>query len=209
MGRYSRGGVSYGGRFVEGRYAFDESKHPRGQPENAGEFAKTQGGEKGESVDHVADYKANGTKSKAFKAWFGDSKVVDEKGEPLPVFHGTNIDFDAFRPDESGMFGQERFHMFDPDPAYPKKIGKKVHEVYLSLKNPLISDSIGGYDIAMGTFDKKYFKSKGYDGVRTKEGWWIAFEPTQIKTVDNQGTFDPADARMRYSKDAISEEVRQ
>ena len=39
-----------------------------------------------------------------FKAWFGDwendptnaSKVVDENGEPLPVYHGTNLEFNEF-----------------------------------------------------------------------------------------------------------------
>jgi hypothetical protein len=55
-------------------------------------------------------------------------------------------------------------------------------------------------------------KSLGYDGVRAKEtheGWrvskkaadvssvtWLAFEPTQIKSVDNTGTFDPNDPRI-------------
>ena len=41
----------------------------------------------------------------AFKKWFGDwendaenaSKVVDENGEPLVVYHGTNKDFNVFK----------------------------------------------------------------------------------------------------------------
>ena len=36
-----------------------------------------------------------------FLRWFGDSKVVDEKGEPLVVYHGTNQDFTAFDPEQS------------------------------------------------------------------------------------------------------------
>ena len=39
-------------------------------------------------------------RTKAFKDWFGDSKVVDENGEPLVVYHGTGSDFDIF--DKSG-----------------------------------------------------------------------------------------------------------
>ena len=43
-------------------------------------------------------------RSKAFKDWFGDwennpensSKVVDDNGEPLVVYHGTNNDFYTF-----------------------------------------------------------------------------------------------------------------
>jgi hypothetical protein len=34
--------------------------------------------------------------SPAFKAWFGASKVVDDDGEPLNVYHGTTHDFDTF-----------------------------------------------------------------------------------------------------------------
>jgi hypothetical protein len=36
-----------------------------------------------------------------FRRWFGDSKVVDGKGEPLVVYHGTNESFDAFDPEMS------------------------------------------------------------------------------------------------------------
>jgi predicted GNAT family acetyltransferase len=37
-----------------------------------------------------------------FKRWFGDSKVVDDAGEPLTVYHGTGQDFDAFDMDSLG-----------------------------------------------------------------------------------------------------------
>jgi len=36
------------------------------------------------------------TESEAFKRWFGDSKVIDEDGQPLVVYHGTTADFEAF-----------------------------------------------------------------------------------------------------------------
>jgi len=39
-----------------------------------------------------------GTGSPEFKAWFGDSKVVDEIGHPLVVFHGTTHDIAEFQP---------------------------------------------------------------------------------------------------------------
>ena len=32
------------------------------------------------------------TETKQFKRWFGDSKVVDEEGDPLVVYHGTEDD---------------------------------------------------------------------------------------------------------------------
>jgi hypothetical protein len=39
-----------------------------------------------------------GTETAAFKKWFGNSKVVDESGKPLVVYHGTRAsdDFKAF-----------------------------------------------------------------------------------------------------------------
>jgi len=39
------------------------------------------------------------TQTEAFRRWFGDSKVVDERGEPLVVYHGT--------PDARGLFGAD------------------------------------------------------------------------------------------------------
>jgi len=41
------------------------------------------------------------TSSPEFKSWFGDSKVVDDSGEPIVVYHGTNQDFDEFNIDRS------------------------------------------------------------------------------------------------------------
>lgn len=32
----------------------------------------------------------------AFWKWFGDSKVVDENGDPMIMYHGTNKSFDSF-----------------------------------------------------------------------------------------------------------------
>lgn len=45
--------------------------------------------------------KAN-TFTQSFKTWFGQSKVVDENGEPLVVWHGTNQAFDTFSKDKRG-----------------------------------------------------------------------------------------------------------
>lgn len=36
------------------------------------------------------------SRTDAFKAWFGDSKVVDAKGKPLVVYHGSTNDFSVF-----------------------------------------------------------------------------------------------------------------
>jgi hypothetical protein len=80
-----------------------------------------------------------------FKRWFGDSKVVDEKGEPLVMYHGTGADIDAFR-------GRGRFY-FAEKPEYAASFAGKYFDeykrpnimpVYLSVQKPLDLTALGG-----------------------------------------------------------------
>lgn len=43
------------------------------------------------------------TDSQQFKEWFGDSKVVDEDGKPLVVYHGTTHDITEFDPSKANI----------------------------------------------------------------------------------------------------------
>jgi hypothetical protein len=73
--------------------------------------------------------------SKAFKGWFGESKVVDEKGKPLVVYHGTDTQFNIFNDGRS--LGP---HFGNIDQANDIVSGKKnanIKPVYLSIENPL------------------------------------------------------------------------
>tara|TARA_R100000005_G_scaffold59474_2_gene30239 strand:- start:7922 stop:13957 length:6036 start_codon:yes stop_codon:yes gene_type:complete len=59
-----------------------------------------------EAVEAARLWREMGTESPYFKRKFGNSKVVDEDGEVLPVFHGTSGDFNEFRLGSSeGAFG--------------------------------------------------------------------------------------------------------
>jgi hypothetical protein len=96
--------------------------------------------------------------AKAFAGWFGDSKVVDEKGEPLVVYHGTKASFDEFSGDaagsniDSGKLGQGFYFSTRPElaGAYAAsgkgadKSGAKTISAYLSISNPLEIDTEGG-----------------------------------------------------------------
>lgn len=89
--------------------------------------------------------KAPPTDSAAFKKWFGDSKVVDENGEPLVVYHGTGKVFDAFKRGRAGIF-------FSPNPLVASKFAAddmlsagdssvvtesaNVLPVYISMEKP-------------------------------------------------------------------------
>jgi hypothetical protein len=52
--------------------------------------------EKGQTFFDISPAKAPSTDSAAFKRWFGDSKVVDENGEPRVMYHGTGFSFNQF-----------------------------------------------------------------------------------------------------------------
>jgi len=81
------------------------------------------------------------TDSPEFKAWFGDSKVVDEDGNPLVVYHGTHESFSEFKPSfKSGVDSEptQQQLFFTPNPefaggyAYAK--GANIYPVYLKVE---------------------------------------------------------------------------
>ncbi|MES0207944.1 D-Ala-D-Ala carboxypeptidase family metallohydrolase [Mesorhizobium sp. M0028] len=207
------------------------------------------------------------TATPAFKKWFGDSLVVDNDGKPLVVYHGSNRQFQAFKPSPSmrqSPYGHEPVvspaYFFTPEKATAQMFAKdrvkidqrlrgkkggraQVRAFYLSVQNPLdlvisdgqlaeiesrgeyfvradepdpyateIIDQIAGYrpetwaDVQRALDDPDVInglKSEGFDGVRLREDdgsdAWAVFEPTQIKSTDNSGSFDPADARVNYA----------
>ena len=78
----------------------------------------------------------------AFKNWFKDSKVVDENGNPLVVYHGSSAEFTVFSHKfamrNGAADGRGFYFTSDKSKAegYKTEDGK-LFEVYLSLQNPL------------------------------------------------------------------------
>jgi GNAT superfamily N-acetyltransferase len=143
----------------------------------------------------------------AFKAWFGDSKVVDEDGKPLVVYHGTESQFDAFKEIGINWFTTDLEDAADYDPA-------RVVNAFLSLRNPadLNDDNIkellkkSGIDPSdlfdltqQGDKVKNVLMKNGYDGILVSRDdiaigvrHYAAFNQNQIKSATgNRGTFDP------------------
>lgn len=166
---------------------------------------------------------------RAFWAWFGDSKVVDADGRPLVVYHGTAADFEAFDDkktgsNDRGLWG--RGHYFSASPVGPNSYalrqgdGAKLIPAYISLKKPLIlktgsdlvtrlPDGANSRDLVGDNLDGTKIKdialADGGDGVIQIKpdgsiGDAVAFSPTQIKSVNNRGTFSPDDARILYQR---------
>lgn len=168
------------------------------------------------------------TNSKAFKEWFGDSKVVDENGEPLVVYHGTKAPkgFDEFTLDfESGgkAFG-EGFYFSDSGKVADKYTTRSngwehapkshIKPVYLKITNPfVVEDQIDFNEkVGYGINGTKWLLENGYDGVivNNPEVWgspiggrfFVAIKPTQIKSaISNTGEFSKSNRDIRYSKD--------
>ena len=88
------------------------------------------------------------TDTEAFRKWFGDSKVVDERGEPLVVYHGTPKGEVQFEERDRGIFFTSN-HKLAGD--YTRQRGAwispgkspAVYPAYLSMQNPLLIDAAG------------------------------------------------------------------
>jgi len=152
------------------------------------------------------------TSTPAFKAWFGDSKAVDEKGKPMVMYHGTDQDFSAFSREAiaSKYDYSYGFHFSNkPEDANvyaDQEHGARIVPVYLSAQNPLTFTLHGdqnpeGYsdthksEIIQQLYDAKQ-AGKPYDSVILNSERYgtnvIVFQPTQIKSaVGNSGAFDP------------------
>lgn len=126
---------------------------------------------------------------------------------PDVVYHGTNGDFTAFRPDGIHWFTSDKMDAADYRP-------KRIVEAHLSLKNPADLDAPkvksvlkkGGFDpenlydlTQSGNAVKSLLMGMGYDGIMVSRPdvdkgvmHYAVFHPHQIKSAtDNNGNFDP------------------
>lgn len=216
-----------------------------------------------------------------FYAWFGESKVVDEEGRPLVVYHGSGQAIDAFNTDggRGKTFGTGAFFTSNSATASTYAVGASasVSPVYLAMSKPAVFDAKGanwngidkkaavnlpvetvpdenealiaeleGRDAnqnAVKTLKAKkttlgrllpdefqwgdemfstddlarWSRKTGYESViiqnvkdhgpsgmhstdeaRTPSTLYVAFSPTQIKSINNRGTYSPSDPRILF-----------
>jgi len=180
-----------------------------------------------ENINHLAflfeEVKKDITETEEFKAWFGNSKVVDSSGKPLVVYHGTGSEFEEFSKDFMG----DNWHGDLGDGFYftNKKMiasefakdvgGSTILNVYLSLKNPARNSDILTDDIQLVLDDDMGFNDmsdvlskKGFDGIEYTHSdgsiEYVVFEPNQIKSVNNKGTFDSGSDNIMESTESNS-----
>lgn len=140
-----------------------------------------------------------------FLVWFGDSKVVDEQGNPLVVYHGSNVKIEKFE-DVITYFTDDYMN------ADGYAGGEYIYEVYLSIQNPLIVDcqdrKWDDIETPYGSTTQEVVSNTDrnkYDGVifiNIKDSWiddvdyqdastvYVTFSPKQIKSIDNDGSWN-------------------
>jgi len=130
-----------------------------------------------------------------FRTWFGNSQAVDDSGQPLVVYHGTDEPFEVFRTDsEEGAF-------FTTNQEAAEDYGECVIAVVLSLQNPL---DLTAEQWACGTTpDRAEAERAGFDGYIIRDhdisgapgedtifstvgDTYIAFYPEQIRIVGRE-----------------------
>lgn len=118
--------------------------------------------------------------SNTLQEWFGDSKIVDDKGKPLAVYHGTGSRFDTFK--TPSYFTADEAMALDYSSNQEGEI--IVVCAYLRITNPKIvsTDYIewAGYE----TEEIEAAKAEGFDGFMNQSMTEIViFNHEQIKTL--------------------------
>lgn len=189
-GDVTRLSENYIAQLVEQGYGLVVGKDPRGRTEyvvinkDAVESFAPRG------AAQVLNQSPVGVNTPAFKKWFGDSKVVDESGAPLIVYHGTFADFDKFDParfgnTDRGFHGEGFYFSESKDYAgsYAPARGGVVMPAYLNISNPFVKPSqathgvgwreaarsalgdIGVRDVGDSAEVTQALKAAGFDGV--------------------------------------------
>ena len=143
-----------------------------------------------------------------FWKWFGDSKVVDDMGRPLVVYHGTAYSFDEFDPGMAGAtYGADDEGIFfttDTEEADVVSIdarnddnedqsGSNVMPVFLSIKNPLTVSfeefSWQSWEIPSATNTYDSHKERILSRFRDGDDDWNDYDGIVITGKDKHKTF--------------------
>lgn len=151
-----------------------------------------------------------------FWKWFGDSKVVDEQGRPLVVYHGTNAEFDTFDiekiGDTTGDYGAYgRGFYFTQAKKVADSYGSKTLPVYLSMPNMIKWNDLD-FDAIIERIIPEFMKVDSEDIKnhliisRWIDGLW-GIEVTPDLDTNFVEVFDSADVETKH--DILQELLKQ
>lgn len=136
------------------------------------------------------------------------SKVVDENGEPLVVYHRTASKFWKFDPSKARQSSDIPALFFSSGNEDWEAMGERVVPAFLNIRK------IAEKPIANGKGREVLdaLKSKGYDGTIVEEAGteteYAVFSPNQIKSAtDNNGSFDENNDDIRFSISNASNDI--
>lgn len=123
------------------------------------------------------------------------SAILDENGEPLVVYHGSDADFDTFDRTKGRANMDIQGSFFSPWKEDAGGYGENVRAFFLNIRNP--ANEGQGYKAlnkykgqnGAGIKAREDLTAQGFDGVNNENEEYIAFEPNQIKSIDNNGNF--------------------
>jgi len=167
-----------------------------------------------------------------FKAWFGDwendpenaSKVVDENGEPLVVYHGSANNFNVFdkkrvgenysESKQGGFFFTQKLNSAKNYARLHTNLENDgfVYYCFLNIRNPLVRSTnseyyspADRYDISRHEYISELKSKKNIDGIiifgTKKDNLYVVNNSKQIKLADGTNiTFDMKNPDIRFAE---------
>jgi 8-oxo-dGTP pyrophosphatase MutT (NUDIX family) len=190
---------------------------------------------------NYSDQYENTVNSPEFIAWFGDwrnaykvaklnfrhpvwenvSKVVDENGKPLVVFHRTDNKFTVFDKEklgESTKWNTAYWGFYFSNYNEKGSYGKRVVKCFLNIKNPYRTFVEIYADFDYKTINVNKFSKN--DGIRVQvkrvlpdekaNRFFVAFKPEQIKLADGTNRlFNPNNPDIRFKKGGTIDALKE
>lgn len=154
-----------------------------------------------------------------FWRWFGDSKVVDEHGRPIPQFHATKADFEEFRIRRSDIGA----HFGTVAQAQDRRPDSFMLPVYLRIERPLRVKDQGRWNVPqlkrmLGQLSEEhgwqktewqnlitvpqirgYLEDKGFDGLVYLNEW----EAPRRRRPEDEAASKRADEDYERARQAV------
>ena len=149
---------------------------------------------------------------KAAEKAFTKSKIRDDNGKLIKVYHGTFADFTEFDSSKGRTNMDIKGSFFSPWDIDAAGYGPNVRAFYLNITNPapeaVAYKALNSHKGENGAGEKARndLIKMGYNGVNNSDEEYIAFYPEQIKsadpvTYDDNGEVIPLSERFSESKD--------
>ena len=138
-----------------------------------------------------------------------NTKIVDENGNPIVMYHGspnrfTTFDIDRFGRSDLGSFG--RGFYFTSVESRAKRYGENVVRVFLNVENPINAKENEVLSFVFGSKDKKGVLDRIFDpndNAMSQEEKEIAATMVNEDIVNESKNYDGVDATVRTVFDEV------